>query len=222
MIVCLLSGWPEAPKCHEQLVAQGPGAISEVKPALFQALAADPGLKVREHNNGVALARTSRSRGASHPDSRKLREARAAAEELGRLDEWKPLLKLGTITAVEGLAKLENPRPAVLKALVRWAGGKNDRLRYAAVDALKEYGPRSAPVVPQLIAMLDGNGDARYSALVVLEKLGPRAEPAIPRLAKMLKEKGRQDSAYGVLKAIGTPEAERLLDDNPLWIPAVP
>lgn len=99
MIACLLAGWPEAPKCHEQLIAQGPGAISEVKPAMFQALRADPGVKVRNHNNGVALAATNRRRGPAHPKSKQLREARAAAEELGRLDEWKPLLVLGTITA---------------------------------------------------------------------------------------------------------------------------
>lgn len=55
-----------------------------------------------------------------------------------------------------------------------------------------------------------------------MEELGPLAKPAVPRLAKMLKEKGYQDAAYGALKAIGTPEAERLLDDNPLWVPVAP
>lgn len=191
-----------------------------MKPGLFKALHADPGRAVREHNNGVALRGTATRRDPPHPDTLKLRQATAAAEELGRLGEWKPLLTLGTITAVEGLAKLENPPPTVLKALTRWAGGKDARLRYAAVDALKEYGPKASPIVPELIAMLDKGDEARFSSLGVLERLGPAAKAAVPRLGILIKDKEWQSSAYSTLKAIGTPEAERLLDDNPLWVPA--
>lgn len=222
LLACLLSGWPEAPKCHEELVARGPAVVGELKPALLEALRADPGRAVREHNNGVALMGSATRRGRSHPKSAELRRATAAAEELGRLGEWKPLLALGTITGAEGLATLESPPPRVLKALARWTGGKDDRLRYAAVGALKAYGSKAAPVVPEMIALLDRGDSARSSALDVLEHLGPEAKAAVPRLGVMLKEKGWQDGAYGALKGIGTPEAEKLLDDNPLWVPVVP
>ena len=222
LLACLLAGWPGAPKCHEELVAKGPAAVSEIKPALFEALRADPGRAVRERNNAVALTASATHRDPPHPKTAQLGRAVAAAEELGRLNEWKPLLALGTLTAVEGLATLENPPPPVLKALARWAGGKDDRLRYAAVNALKEYGPKAAPVVPEMIAMLDRGDGARASALDVLEKLGPAAKAAVPRLGVLIKDKDWSSGAYGALKAIGTPEAEKLLDDNPMWTPVSP
>lgn len=222
LIACLLSGWPQAPKCHEEAVARGPSVVSEIKPALLEALRADPGRAVRERNNAVALTASATRRDPAHPKTGELRKARAAAEELGRLGEWKPLLSLGTITAVEGLATLEDPPQKVLKALARWAGGKDARLRYASVDALKAYGPKAAPVVPELIAMLDRGDDARFSALNVLERLGPKAEAAVPRLGEMLKDKEWKKAAYSALSEIKTPEAERLLDDNPLWVPVSP
>jgi HEAT repeat protein len=222
LIACLLSGWPEAPKCHEELVARGPAVAGEVKPALLAALRADPGRAVREHNNAVALTGSAAHRDPVHPETGELRKAKAAAEELGRLGEWKILLDLGTITAVEGLAHLENPPKKVLKALTRWVGGKDDRLRYAAADALKGYGPKSAPVVPEVIALLDGGDGARSSALDILGKMGPAAKAAVPRLGAMLRDKDWKDGAYGALHAIGTPEAEKLLDDNPLWTPVSP
>jgi hypothetical protein len=222
LLACLLSGWPEAPRCHDELLAKGPGAISEMKPALLEALKADPGPAVRARNNYVALTGTAAHRERNHPKTAQLSKARAAAEELGRLGEWKPLLELGTVTAVEGLAKVESPPPSVLKALVRWANGKEDRLRYASVGALKEYGPKALPVLPDMIAMLDKGDSARSSALDLLEKLGPAAAPAVPRLGVLIKDKQWSSGAYQTLKAIGTPEAERLLDDNPLWTPVSP
>lgn len=221
LIACLLSGWPQAPKCHEEAVARGPAVVSEIKPAMLEALRGDPGPEVRTRNNAVALSASATRRDPPHAKTGELRKARAAAEELGRLGEWKPLLSLGTITAVEGLATLEDPPPKVLKALARWAGGKDARLRYASVDALKAYGPKAAPVVPEMIALLDRE-DGRYSALTVLERLGPAAEAAVPRLGKLIKDKDWKNAAYSALKAIGTPEANRLLDDNPLWVPVSP
>ncbi|MDP3544447.1 MAG: HEAT repeat domain-containing protein [Elusimicrobiota bacterium] len=222
LIACLLSGWPQAPKCHEEAVARGPAVIGEIKPALFEALRGDPGREVRERNNAMALTASATRRDPAHPKTGSLRKAKAAAEELGRLGEWKPLLSLGTITAVEGLARLEEPPPKVLKALARWAGGKDARLRYASVDALKAYGPKAAPIVPEMIALLDRGDDARFSALKVLEGLGPAAEAAVPRLGVLLKDKGWKDAAYSALSEIKTPEANRLLDDNPLWVPVSP
>jgi HEAT repeat protein len=54
--------------------------------------------------------------------------------------------------------------------------------------------------------------------------MGPAAAPAVPRLEKFLKakdkDKGWASAAYSALKAIGTPEASRLVDDNPPWIVA--
>lgn len=220
LIACLLAGWPGATKCHEELVAKGPAAIAEVKPALFAALRGDPGRSVRERNNGVALTATATHRDPPDPRTRELGKAVNAAKELGRLGEWKPLLALETITAVEGLAELEKPPVPVLKALVRWAGGKDDRLRYAAVEALQGFGPKAAPVVAEVIAMLDRGDHARASALDVLEKMGPAAKAAVPRLGVMLKDKNWSDGAYSALKGIGTPEAERLLYDNPKWVVA--
>jgi len=222
LIACLLSGWPEAPKCHEEVVARGPAVVGEVKPALLAALRADPGRAVRERNNAVALTGSATHRDPAHPKTGELRKATAAAQELGRLGEWKPLLDLGTITAVEGLSELEDPPRKVLKALARWAGGKDERLRYAAVDALKAYGPKAAPIVPDMIALLDRVEDGRYSALTVLEKIGPAANAAVPRLGVLLKDKDWKSGAYSTLRAIGTPEAEKLLDDNPLWVPVSP
>lgn len=222
LIACLLSGWPEAPKCHEEVIARGPAVVGEVKPALLEALRADPGRAVRERNNAVALTGSATHRDPVHPKTGDLRKATAAAQELGRLGEWKPLLALGTITAAEGLAALENPPPKVLKALARWTGGKDDRLRYAAVDALKAYGPKAAPVVPEMIALLDGGDGARSSALDVLENIGPAAKAAVPRLGVLLKDKDWKSGAYSTLRAIGTPEAEKLLDDNPMWVPVSP
>lgn len=222
LIACLLSGWPQAPKCHEEVAARGPAVVGEVKPALLEALRADPGRAARVRNNAVALTGSAVHRDPVHPKTGELRKAAAAAQELGRLGEWKPLLDLGTITAVEGLATLENPPPKVLKALARWAGGKDDRLRDAAADALKAYGPKAAPVVPEMIALLDRGDDARFSALNVLEKVGPAAGAAVPRLGDLLKDKDWNKAAYSALKEIGTPEANRLLDDNPLWVPVSP
>lgn len=222
LIACLLSGWPEAPKCHDELAARGPAVIGEVKPALLEALRADPGREVRERNNAAALLGSATRRVPPHPKTGELRKARAAAEELGRLGEWKPLLNLGTITAAEGLATLENPPLKVLKALARWTGGKDDRLRYAAADALKAYGPKAAPVVPELIVLIDDADGARLSALQILERIGPGAKAAVPRLGVLIKDKGWSSSAYSTLKAIGTPEAEKLIDDNPLWVPVSP
>lgn len=222
LIACLLSGWPEAPKCHEEVAARGPAVLGEVKPALLEALRADPGREVRVHNNAVALTGSATHRDPAHAKTGELRKATAAAEELGRLGEWKPLLALGTITAVEGLAMLEEPPAKVLKALARWTGGKDDRLRYAAADALKGYGPKAAPVVPEMIALLDGKNGARLSALQILESIGPAAKAAVPRLGVLIKDKDWSSSAYSTLKAIGTPEAEKLIDDNPLWVPVSP
>ena len=222
LLACLLAGWPEAPKCHEELVAKGPAAVSEMKPALFAALRSDPGSAVRVRNNAAALTATSTHRDRPHPKTAQLKRAIAAAEELGRLDEWKPLLALGTITSVEGLAKLENPPMPVLKMLARWAGGQDNRLRYAAVDALKEYESKAAPVVPEMIALLDQGNDARASALDVLERLGPAAKSAVPRLGVLLKDKDWKSGAYRALEAIGTPEANKLLGDNPMWVPVSP
>lgn len=222
LIACLLSGWPQAPKCHEEVVARGPGVVGEVKPALLEALRADPGREVRVHNNAVALTGSATRRDPAHSKTGQLRKATAAAQELGRLGEWKPLLDLGTITAAEGLATLENPPPKVLKALARWTGGKDDRLRYAAADALKGYGPKAAPVVPELIALIDDADGARLQALEILERIGPGAKAAVPRLGVLIKDKDWSSSAYSTLKAIGTPEAEKLLDDNPLWTPVSP
>jgi hypothetical protein len=222
LIACLLSGWPQAPKCHEELAARGPAVIGEVKPALLEALRADPGREARERNNAVALMGSATRRDPPHPKTGDLRKARAAAEELGRLGEWKPLLDLGTITAAEGMATLENPPPKVLKALARWTGGKDDRLSSAAADALKAYGPKAAPVVPELIVLIDDADGARLSALQILERIGPGAKAAVPRLGVLIKDKGWSSSAYSTLKAIGTPEAERLIDDNPLWTPVSP
>jgi hypothetical protein len=150
-----------------ELVTMGPAAIAEMKPALFEALRADPGDAVRRHNNAVALTGTATKRGSPHPKTAQLRRAVAAAEELGRLGEWKPLLDLGTPTSVEGLAKLENPPLPVLKALLRWSGEKDDQRRSAAVSALKEYGPKGVTLVPELIAMLDRDDHSRASALDV-------------------------------------------------------
>ena len=219
LLACLLAGWPEAPRCHQELVAKGPAAVAEIKPALFEALHSDPGYAVRVRNNAAALTATATRRSPPHPKTAQLERAIAAAEELGRLNEWKPLLALGTLTAVEGLAKLENPPPPVLKALVRWAGEQDDRLRYAAARALQEYGPKASPIVPELIAMLDQSGGVRASALDVLERLGPAAKTAVPRLGLLLKDKDWGSGAYNALKAIGTPEAEKLLNDNPMWVP---
>ena len=222
LIACLLSGWPQAPKCHEEAAARGPAVAGEIKPALLEALREDPGPAVRERNNAVALTGSATRRAPPHPDTAKLRKAKAAAEELGRMGEWKPLLALGTITAVEGLAMLEDPPPKVLKALARWTGGKNERLSDAAARALKGYGPKAAPVVTEMIALLDDKDGARYSALTILESMGPAAKAAVPRLGVLIKDKDWSSSAYSTLRAIGTPEAEKLLDDNPPWVPVSP
>lgn len=220
LLACLLAGWPGAEKCHQDLVAKGPAAIAEVKPGLMAALKADPGREVREHNNAAALMSSATRRYPAHPDTARLRRATSAAQELARLGDWKPLLALGTITAVEGLAELDAPPPSVLKALTRWSNGTDERRAYAAVDALKKYGPKAAPVVPRMIALLDRGNRARSSALEVLEAVGPGAKAAVPRLGVLLKDKEWASGAYSALKAIGTPEAKTLLDDNPLWVPA--
>ncbi|UPT72523.1 MAG: hypothetical protein M0D55_11135 [Elusimicrobiota bacterium] len=83
----------------------------------------------------------------------------------------------------------------------------------------EKYGPKAAPVLPELIKRLDSD-DKRYDALIVIEKMGPAAAPAVPRLGELLKDKGWHDGAYSALRAIGTVEAQRLADDSPPWVVA--
>lgn len=231
LLACLLSGYPQAEKCHADLVAKGPAMIKEVKPGLVAALRKDPGDGARDESNAIALTSVrggnggapgegrKRKRGAGYADRR---QAEAAAEELGRLGDWKTLLALGNTTAAVGLERLENPPEPVLTALIGWIKrsdrpkDETNRRGLAAADALKRYGAKCAPVLPALIKMIDGK-ETRYPALTILEEMGPAAAPAVPRLAKLIKDKDWHDSAYGILKNIKTPEAERLIDDNPSW-----
>jgi hypothetical protein len=218
LLTCLLSGWPHAEECHAQLIAAGPKTIAAVRPGLEQALKADPGLPVRDHNNAVAITATPASRQPAHPDTPRLAKAQAAAEELGRLGEWKKLVNLGTVTAAEGLGHMQSPPRIVLTTLARWASDPTQmRRRLAAAYSLKHYGPKAAPIVPQLIKMLDQD-QARLYAFETLEAIGPGAAAAVSKLAPYLKEKsGWSDSARSTLAAINTPEAKKLLEDNPAW-----
>jgi hypothetical protein len=162
LLACLLSGWPAAEDCHKKLVEKGPKAVAEVKKGLLEALADDPGLAPREHNNRVALTSSAGRRGKGHPDSARLKKAVSAAEELGRLGEWRHLRRLGTVTAAEGLGKMEDPPVEALRTLTAWASEPKQRRRQlAAAYSLKWYGPKAQPVVPELIVMLRDPGRAR-------------------------------------------------------------
>jgi hypothetical protein len=217
LLACLLSGWPAAEDCHKKLVEKGPKAVAEVKKGLLEALADDPGLAPREHNNRVALTSSAGRRGKGHPDSARLKKAVSAAEELGRLGEWRHLRRLGTVTAAEGLGKMEDPPVEALRTLTAWASEPKQRRRQlAAAYSLKWYGPKAQPVVPELIVMLR-DPDTRLAALETLERIGPGAAPAVPELGKLLKYRGWSNGAYSTLLKIKTPEAERLIDENPRW-----
>lgn len=241
LLACLLSGYPAAEKCHADLVAKGPAAIKEIKPELVAAVKNDAGDDERDRSNISALTSTrcGDSCGSSDPPaatksgrrkkgggrSAERRGAEAAAEELARLGDWKVLLAFHNTPAAVGLAKLEAPTKPVFDALLSWIKrsdrpvGEVNRRGMAASGALKAYGPKCTPILPVLIKWLDIK-DLRYEALTILEKMGPAAAPAVPRLGKMLKDKDWESGARDTLGGIKTPEAEKLLYDNPPWVVA--
>lgn len=65
---------------------------------------------------------------------------------------------------------------------------KNERAAYWATLVVAEMGEAAAPVVPELVALLDHNDpETRMQALIALGEIGPKAKPALPKTLELLK-----------------------------------
>lgn len=87
---------------------------------------------------------------------------------------------------------------------------------------LLRLGPKAAPVVPRLLALLDHpDGQVQIDALMALEYIGPAASPAVPRLvvlARARRERPFRNWVHSALGGIGVPDpdaAAALLDALP-------
>jgi len=89
------------------------------------------------------------------------------------------------------LGELDAPEAARVEALVRAMGDGEQRVRFAALQALEGMGAAAAPAVPALSAALTGRSEAppiRRKAAQVLASIGPGAAGAVPALMQALRD----------------------------------
>jgi HEAT repeat protein len=93
---------------------------------------------------------------------------------------------------------------------------KSADVRFAALKALGDMGPRAAPAIPSLIALLADRQENGY-ATQALANIGAAAVPALRELAlRPVSTEARSDgrqAALASLSYINTPEAKAALDE---------
>jgi len=121
---------------------------------------------------------------------------------LTRLDAWAPedaalLAQLAqsaedrggeAVQACFALGALGQRAPdVVVPVLVRIVRGRDDNLRYQAVEALSRMGSKAAAAVPDLVQLLrEGDDGYRHVVLAALGSIGPAARDALPHVQGML------------------------------------
>jgi hypothetical protein len=109
--------------------------------------------------------------------------------------------------------------PALGKALHRLSGGP----LHDALWAAEKLGPRAAPLVPDLIPLLEGEEVASNIAAVVLGAIGPAAAPAVPTLRALHRRGGKwRTRAVEALGGIGPPARPALADLAPALAATLP
>jgi HEAT repeat protein len=146
------------------------GAAPSVTPALVQLLRDDKAVEVR-----AAAAYALRGAAAGPDVLTQLRFATAADQP--------PAVR---VEAAHALAQLAPDEPAPIRVLAGLVTNGPDGQRYAALRALHDLGPRSAPAVPVLLKVLEKERyepnyiDDAWYALHTLARIGPGAKEALP------------------------------------------
>ena len=74
--------------------------------------------------------------------------------------------------------------------------------REMAMLVIPRLGAKAAPLLPDVIALLDDE-DWRHRAMLVIEELGPVAASAVPSLARLVEDGDAEYVVRGALKALG-------------------
>jgi hypothetical protein len=139
---------------------------------------------------------------------------------------------LTAIEALDGVAKVKNkagcqdgPRvlaatmPA-LRGVLRASSGKT---REEALYVAMHMGPLAAPLVPELVAALDGPDVASNIAASALGEVGPAAAPAVSKLRALLAGGGKwRYRAIEALGGIGEPARAALPEFAPVLERTIP
>jgi HEAT repeat protein len=147
---------------------------------------------------------------------------------------WASARTLGRLAEREDEARKEKKVPKGLEAplkrladavpgLARLLYDPNQGVRMAVATAIRRYGPRAAPVVPALRAVVGSDYDVEYRVAVMqaLEGVGMAAVPALPALVPALKDpdpRVREEAArvlgrFGRDARFALPALRRAFDD---------
>ena len=154
------------------------------------------------------------------------------AELAGMLADRRPELVKAGLRTLESIVDTEyghhcGPRaefvaaalPA-LRVLLRTRSGK---VLEETTWTVHKIGPDAAPLVPDLIPILDKEDIAGNGAAMALETIGPAAAPAIPKLTMLLRQGGKWRSrAIEVFGRIGPAAAATLPDFVPVLKASAP
>lgn len=110
------------------------------------------------------------------------RPARAALIEATRDSD-------GTVRyfALDALAKLKLQPDELMDTIRRALADSNKSARMQGCTLARNFGPKAAPVVPELVKLLrHPDYELQLPAIRALRAIGPQAEPAIPDLVRLL------------------------------------